>query len=68
MVIDTSALIAILLGEPEADALAHAVADEPKRMLSAFSALEAYITPPDSISATVAHTRWRSIQANLFCS
>ena len=43
MVIDTSALIAILLGEPEADALAHAVADEPKRMLSAFSALEAYI-------------------------
>ena len=43
MVIDTSALIAILLGEPEADALARAVAKEPKRMLSALSALETYI-------------------------
>ena len=43
MVIDTSALIAILLGEPEADTLAHAIAKDPRRMLSAFSALETYI-------------------------
>ncbi|MCD4755834.1 MAG: type II toxin-antitoxin system VapC family toxin, partial [Deltaproteobacteria bacterium] len=43
MVIDTSALIAILLGEPEAEAIAIAIANDPKRLLSAFSALEAGI-------------------------
>ena len=43
MVIDTSALIAILLGEPQADTLARAIANDPKRMLSAFSALETFI-------------------------
>ena len=41
MVIDTSALIAILLAEPEAHAIARAIAAEPRRLLSAFSALEA---------------------------
>jgi ribonuclease VapC len=40
MVIDTSALIAILLGEPEAEALALALAGDPKRLISAFTALE----------------------------
>jgi ribonuclease VapC len=40
MVIDTSALIAILLGEPEAEAIAIVIANDPKRLLSAFSALE----------------------------
>jgi len=40
MVIDTSALIAILLGEPEAEELAIAIVNDPKRLLSAFSALE----------------------------
>lgn len=40
MVIDTSALIAILLGEPEAEALARAIAGDPKRVTSAFTALE----------------------------
>lgn len=40
MVIDTSALIAILLGEPDAKAFAMAIAADPKRLLSAFSALE----------------------------
>jgi ribonuclease VapC len=40
MVIDTSALIAILLGEPEAEALALALAGDPKRLVSAFTALE----------------------------
>ena len=40
MVIDTSALIAILLGEPDAEAFAMAIATDPKRLLSAFSALE----------------------------
>ena len=43
MVIDTSAVIAILLGEPEAESLARAIASDPKRMLSAFSALESYV-------------------------
>lgn len=40
MVIDTSALIAILLGKPEAEALAKAITKDPKRLISAFSALE----------------------------
>lgn len=43
MVIDTSALIAILLGEPYAEAFATAIAADPKRLLSAFSALEVSI-------------------------
>ncbi len=40
MVIDTSALIAILLGEPEAGDFAKEIAAEPKILISAFSALE----------------------------
>ena len=43
MVIDTSALVAILLGEPETETLARAIAADPKRLLSAVSAFEAYI-------------------------
>lgn len=40
MVIDTSAIIAILLGEPTAAALADAIAADAKRLMSAFSVLE----------------------------
>ena len=40
MVVDTSALIAILLGEPDAESFAQALADDPKKLLSAFNALE----------------------------
>lgn len=43
MVIDTSALIAILLGEPESARLAKAIAETPVRLMSAFSALETAI-------------------------
>lgn len=43
MVIDSSALIAILLGEPEAKVFSEAIANAPKRVLSAFSALETSI-------------------------
>jgi ribonuclease VapC len=43
MVIDASALLAILLGEPEAQALAEAIAGDPKRLVGAVSALEAAI-------------------------
>ena len=43
MVIDTSALIAILLGEPEANAIATAIARDNNRLLSVFSFLEASI-------------------------
>ena len=43
MVLDTSAIIAILLGEPEAETFAIAIANDPKRLMSAFSALEAGI-------------------------
>ncbi len=41
MVLDTSAIIAILLGESEAEAFAIAIANDSKRLMSAFSALEA---------------------------
>ena len=40
MVIDTSALIAILFGEPEATTFSRAVADESRKLVSAFNALE----------------------------
>jgi ribonuclease VapC len=40
MVIDTSALVAILLGEPEAESFAFAIAGDHKRLISAFAALE----------------------------
>ncbi len=41
MVIDTSALIAILTGEPEADAFSKAIAADPRRLVAAFNLLEA---------------------------
>lgn len=43
MVIDTSALVAILLGEPEAETFALAIAGDPKRLISTFTALETAI-------------------------
>jgi len=43
MVIDTSALLAILLAEPEASVFVHSIAASPKRLVSALSALEAAI-------------------------
>ncbi|SPF39223.1 Ribonuclease VapC [Syntrophobacter sp. SbD1] len=43
MVIDTSAVIAILLGEPEAKSFALAIAGDPTRLMGAFTALEAGI-------------------------
>ena len=43
MVIDTSALVAILLGEDEAEPMAGALASDPRRLVSAFSVLEAGI-------------------------
>ena len=43
MVIDTSALLAILLGETEAEGFSQAIAGDPKRLVSSFSALEAAV-------------------------
>lgn len=43
MVIDTSALLAILLAEPEAERFARAIAADPRRLVSAASAFEAAI-------------------------
>ncbi len=43
MVVDTSALIAILLGEPETEFFVRVLADDPKKMISAFNALESAI-------------------------
>ena len=43
MVIDTSAIISILTAEPETKRLAHAIANDSKRIMSSFSLLEAGI-------------------------
>ena len=43
MVLDTSALLAVLLAEPEAESFARAIAGDAKRLLSAVSAFEAAI-------------------------
>jgi ribonuclease VapC len=43
MVIDSSAVLAILLGEKDAEYYARAIADDPKRLMSVFSKLEAAI-------------------------
>jgi len=43
MVIDTSAIIAMLLGEPDAEAIARALVSEGTRLMSSFSLLEAGI-------------------------
>jgi len=43
MVIDTSAVIAILFGEQETELFVRALVDDPKKMISAFNALESAI-------------------------
>ena len=43
MVIDTSALLAILLGEKETKSMAKAIAEDPVRLISSFSLLESSI-------------------------
>jgi ribonuclease VapC len=43
MIIDSSALIAILLNEAEAEAFAKAIAADPKRLVSSFNMLETAI-------------------------
>ena len=43
MVVDTSAVIAILFGEPETGSYVRALADDSKKMISAFNALESAI-------------------------
>jgi ribonuclease VapC len=40
MVVDTSALVAILLGEPDAERFAHALGNAPVRLLSAVTRVE----------------------------
>jgi ribonuclease VapC len=43
MVVDTSAIMAVLLGEPDAELFARALAGDEKRVISAFTALESAI-------------------------
>ncbi len=43
MVVDTSALIAILFGEPEAERFARAIAADSRSLVSAFSVLESSV-------------------------
>jgi len=43
MVVDTSALLAVLFQEPEADRIARSIASDPRRLASAFTVLETAI-------------------------
>ena len=43
MVVDTSALLAVLFGEPEADRIARSIASDPRRRASALTVLETAI-------------------------
>lgn len=52
MVIDTSAIVAILLGEPEGEAIANAIDADPVRLVSAVTWLEAQLVMIGRIGAT----------------
>jgi ribonuclease VapC len=43
MVVDTSALLAVLFGEPEAERIAQSITSDPRRLASAFTVLETSI-------------------------
>ena len=47
MVLDTSAIVAILRGEPESDRFQQLIADAPRRLLNAASLLECWIVAAD---------------------
>jgi len=55
MVIDTSALIGILFGEPEAEALSRKIANDPERLISTFTALETAIVIEAKKGSTGSH-------------
>ena len=58
MAIDTSALVAILLGEPEAEPFALAIAGDPKRLINIFTTLETAIV----IEAKKGESRGRELE------
>lgn len=55
MVIDSSALVAILLGEPEADDFARAILEDPVRLMSSASLLESGIVAEARLGEPGAH-------------
>lgn len=57
MVVDTSAVMAVLLDEPDAAAFAEAIAGGAGRLLSAVSALEAGLGFGDCAACALAATR-----------
>ncbi len=61
MVVDTSAVIAILMGEVEAGRIASALASDALRLMSAFSALEAAIVVESRKGPAGAH-EWELLQ------
>lgn len=72
MVIDTSALLAILFGEPEAEDFARAIADDPRPLVSAFSVLESAVVllvrkgvdGPSLLDALIQAARLRTVSMN----
>lgn len=55
MVIDSSALVAILLGEPEADEFASAILDDPVRLMCSANLLEAGIVAESRLGELGGH-------------
>lgn len=72
MVIDTSALIAILLNEPEADKFIDAIAKSSERFVSVFSILEAGIViqarkgiaGKEELDHLISHSRIKAVALN----
>lgn len=72
MVIDTSALLAILFGEPEAEDFARAIADDPRPLVSACSVLESAVVllvrkgvdGPSLLDALIQAARLRTVSMN----
>ena len=56
MVIDTSALVAILFGEPEAETFAEAIERDAARLMSVASVLEAAVVVESELGAGSAFT------------
>jgi len=72
VVIDTSALLAILFGEPEAEDFARAIADDPRPLVSACSVLESAVVllvrkgvdGPSLLDALIQAARLRTVSMN----
>jgi hypothetical protein len=68
MVIDSSAIIAILCDEPEAERFTKAIENDPTRLISAASLLETSIVIENRYVVTVFLMLYQRFQENHYCS